>query len=259
MSTAIPEILEQVRQGALSPEEAEKKISALYHGDLGFADIDLRRADRTAYPEVVYCAGKTVEQALSIMTNMREHGLPVFATRASKELADRAAAAFGETDYHELSQTLGIGGLYAQAEREGLVVVAAAGTSDLPVAWEAARTAEFFGSNVRVIADIGVAGIHRLFKRLDEIRAARVIVACAGMEGALAGVIAGLVAVPVIALPTGVGYGASFGGLAALLGMLTSCAPGISVVNINNGFGAGYQANLINRPSAAFSMIKALD
>ncbi|MDR2098131.1 MAG: nickel pincer cofactor biosynthesis protein LarB [Spirochaetaceae bacterium] len=248
MNTAILKILEQVRQASLGPDEAEKRIDALYHSDLGFADLDLRRGDRTAYPEVVYCAGKTCEQALSIMAKMREHGLPVFATKASKEIADKAAASFGETEYHELSRTLSIGSLYAESEREGLVVVAAAGTSDLNVAWEAARTAEFFGSNVRMVNDIGVAGIHRLFKRLDEIRAARVVIACAGMEGALAGVIAGLVPVPVIALPTSVGYGASFGGLSALLGMLTSCAPGVSVVNINNGFGAGYQANLINRP-----------
>jgi NCAIR mutase (PurE)-related protein len=250
VNTAILEILEQVRQGKLGADEAERRISALYHGDLGFADIDLRRSARTAYPEVVYCAGKTREQALAIMKKMREHDIPVFATKASAELADSASGIFGETDYHELSQTLRIGSLYGEAEREGLVVVAAAGTSDLDIAWEAARTAEFFGSNVRMINDIGVAGIHRLFNRLDEIRAARVIIACAGMEGALAGVIAGLVTVPVIALPTSVGYGASFGGLSALLGMLTSCAPGISVVNINNGFGAGYQANLINHQTS---------
>ncbi|MDR1148922.1 MAG: nickel pincer cofactor biosynthesis protein LarB [Spirochaetaceae bacterium] len=246
MNTAISKILEMLAQNKIGADEAEKRISAFYHGDLGFADIDLQRESRTAYPEVVYCAGKTHEQSLSIMKKMREHGLPVFATKADKELAEQAAV-FGETVYHELSRTLSIGRLYTEAEREGLVVVTTAGTSDLNVAWEAARTAEFFGSNVRMINDIGVAGIHRLFNRLDEIRAARVIIACAGMEGALAGVIAGLVAAPVIALPTSVGYGASFGGLSALLGMLTSCAPGISVVNINNGFGAGYQANLINR------------
>jgi NCAIR mutase (PurE)-related protein len=245
VNAAISEILESLKRDRISAVEAEERINALYHGDLGFADIDLRRGARTAYPEVVYCAGKTAAQSLSIMTKMREHGLPVFATRASKELAEMAAAAFDGAVYHELSRTLSIG--ETEGRREGLVVVAAAGTSDLNAAWEAARTAEFFGSNVRMINDIGVAGIHRLFNRLDEIRAARVIIACAGMEGALAGVIAGLVSAPVIALPTSVGYGASFGGLSALLGMLTSCAPGISVVNINNGFGAGYQANLINR------------
>ncbi|MDR0383482.1 MAG: nickel pincer cofactor biosynthesis protein LarB [Spirochaetaceae bacterium] len=245
MNAAISEILEALKRDVIGVGEAEERITALYSGDLGFADIDLRREERTAYPEVVYCAGKTAEQSLSIMKKMREHGVTVFATRASKELADRAAAEFDDTDYHEPSRTLSIG--VAGVEREGLVVVAAAGTSDLGVAWEAARTAEFFGSNVRMINDIGVAGIHRLFNRLDEIRAARAIIACAGMEGALAGVIAGLVSSPVIALPTSVGYGASFGGLSALLGMLTSCAPGVSVVNIDNGFGAGYQANLINR------------
>jgi NCAIR mutase (PurE)-related protein len=247
VNTAIAKILDALRQNKIDTDEAEKRISAFYHGDLGFADIDLQREARTSYPEVIYCAGKTIEQSLSIIKKMREHELPVFATKAPKELAEQTAAIFSETVYHELSQTLSIGRLYTPAELEGLVVVASAGTSDINVAWEAARTAEFFGSNVRMINDIGVAGIHRLFNRLDEIRTARVIIACAGMEGALASVIAGLVAAPVIALPTSVGYGAAFGGLSALLGMLTSCAPGISVVNINNGFGAGYQANLINR------------
>jgi NCAIR mutase (PurE)-related protein len=154
---------------------------------------------------------------------------------------------FPGTEYDTAARTLTIGNLYKADERLGLVVVAAAGTSDLPVASEAVRTAEFFGSNVKLICDIGVAGIHRLFARLPELKEARVIIAVAGMEGALAGVIAGLVPAPVIALPTSVGYGASFGGLSALLGMITSCAPGISVVNIDNGFGAGYQASLINR------------
>jgi NCAIR mutase (PurE)-related protein len=247
MNAAISSVLDEFRSGGITAEEAQARIAALYSGDLGFAELDLRRQERTAYPEVVYCAGKTREQALSIIGKMREHGIPVFATRASNEIAASATAAFPDADYHALSRTLSIGSLFSEAERQGLVVVAAAGTSDLPAAWEAARTAEFFGSNVRMINDIGVAGIHRLFSRLDDIRAARVIVAAAGMEGALAGVLAGLVSAPVIALPTSVGYGASFGGLSALLGMLTSCAPGISVVNIDNGFGAGYQANLINR------------
>ncbi|MDR1230209.1 MAG: nickel pincer cofactor biosynthesis protein LarB [Spirochaetaceae bacterium] len=216
-----------------------------------FATLDLQRASRTGFPEVIYCAGKTAEQALAIYTRMFEAGVPAFGTRAAPELAAKVQAAFPQAVYDELGRTLALGSLHTPETRAGLVAVACAGTSDLPVAREAARTAEFFGSNVLEIADIGVAGIHRLFDRLDELRKARVVVAVAGMEGALASVIAGLVPVPVIACPTSVGYGASFGGLSALLGMLTACAPGISVVNIDSGFGAGYQANLINRQSNA--------
>ncbi|MDR1351842.1 MAG: nickel pincer cofactor biosynthesis protein LarB [Treponema sp.] len=212
--------------------------------DLDFAVIDSRREERTGYPEVVYCAGKTVEQALAIIVRMREEKLPVLATRAEAALAEQAREKLPDAEYDPVSKLLTAGRTGGGAE--GLVAVVAAGTSDLPVAKEAAGTAEFLGSRVLLITDVGIAGIHRLFDRLDDIRKARVVVAVAGMEGALAGVIAGLVSVPVIAVPTGVGYGAAFGGLAALLGMLTSCSPGISVVNIDNGFGAGYQANLIN-------------
>ncbi|MDR2746040.1 MAG: nickel pincer cofactor biosynthesis protein LarB [Treponema sp.] len=213
--------------------------------DLDFAVIDERREERTGYPEVVYCAGKTVEQAEAIIVKMREAELPVLATRAEPALADRVLGLFPAADYDPLARLIRIG--RAREEPLGLVAVVAAGTSDLPVAREAALSAEFLGSRVELITDVGVAGIHRLYRRLEDIRRARVVVAAAGMEGALAGVIAGLVSVPVIAVPTSVGYGAAFGGLAALLGMLTSCSPGISVVNIDNGFGAAYQANLINR------------
>jgi NCAIR mutase (PurE)-related protein len=214
--------------------------------DLGFAVIDTERKERTGYPEVVYCAGKTIEQAEKIIAGMRERGIPVLGTRASGELYARVKSTFPDAEWDESAKTLTIGGVEKNA-RKGLVAVAVAGTSDLPIALEAVKTAEFLGSNAQLITDIGVAGIHRLFARLDDIRTANVVVAVAGMEGALAGVIAGLVSVPVIALPTSVGYGASFGGLSALLGMLNSCAPGISVVNIDNGFGAGYLANLINQ------------
>jgi NCAIR mutase (PurE)-related protein len=212
--------------------------------DLDFAVIDTRREERTGYPEAVYCAGKTPEQALAIIIRMREKNLPVLATRAEAALAEQAQKLFPNTQYDPVSRLLTVGRF--RDRTEGLVAVVAAGTSDLPVAKEAAGTAAFLGSNVLLVTDVGIAGIHRLFNRLDEIRKARVVVAVAGMEGALAGVIAGLVSAPVIAVPTSVGYGAAFGGLAALLGMLTSCSPGISVVNIDNGFGAGYQANLIN-------------
>ncbi|MDR3115950.1 MAG: nickel pincer cofactor biosynthesis protein LarB [Treponema sp.] len=215
--------------------------------DLDFAVIDSRRSERTGYPEVVYCAGKTLEQSERIITRMREQGIPVLGTKADPVLAQRIARDFPEAEYDVLARTLSVGSVCSPAERQGLIAVVAAGTSDLGIAREALRTAEFFGSKVTLISDVGVAGIHRLFNRLADIRKAQVIIAAAGMEGALAGVLAGLVTAPVIALPTSVGYGASFGGLSALLGMLNSCAPGISVVNIDNGFGAGYQANLINK------------
>jgi NCAIR mutase (PurE)-related protein len=228
-------------------EKASDSLSDTLSNDLGFACIDSSRQERTGCPEVVYCMGKTVDQAEAIMARMREKDIPVLGTRAQPELAERMIRRFPEAEYDTTARTLTIGSLYKADERLGLVAVAAAGTSDLSTASEAVRTAEFFGSNVKLICDIGVAGIHRLFARLPELKEARVIIAVAGMEGALAGVIAGLVSSPVIALPTSVGYGASFGGLSALLGMITSCAPGISVVNIDNGFGAGYQASLINR------------
>ena len=214
--------------------------------NLDFAVLDNGREERTGYPEAVYCAGKTLAQAEAIMVRMRERGIPVLGTRASPELAALIRARFPEVEYDELSRVLTVGTCCPPEKRQGLVAVVAAGTSDLPIAREAALTAEFLGSRVELISDVGVAGIHRLFARLPDIRKARAVIAAAGMEGALAGVIAGLVSVPVIALPTSVGYGASFGGVSALLGMLNSCAPGISVVNIDNGFGAGYQANLIN-------------
>ena len=239
-------ILGRVKNGKLTPDEAEKEIAALYASDLGFAKIDTRRAERTGFPEVVFCAGKTDFQAEEIIMAMAHKKIPVLGTKAGPSLAAKLRERLPEAVYDEDARTLTIGSAVPPEDRRGLVVVAAAGTSDLGPAKEALITAEFFGSTVLLITDIGVAGIHRLFARLDKIREANVIVAAAGMEGALAGVLAGLVRVPVIALPTSVGYGASFGGLSALLGMLTSCAPGISVVNIDNGFGAGYQANLIN-------------
>jgi NCAIR mutase (PurE)-related protein len=215
--------------------------------ELGFAVIDSEREKRTGYPEVVYCAGKTADQAESIIVRMREQQLAVLGTKAAPELAERILRRFSDAVYDNVSRILTVGTFREEGQRTGLVAVVAAGTSDLPVAKEAALTAEFFGSRVKLINDVGIAGIHRLFARLPEIREARSVVAAAGMEGALAGVIAGLVSAPVIAVPTSVGYGANFGGLSALLSMVTSCAPGISVVNIDNGFGAGYQANLINQ------------
>jgi NCAIR mutase (PurE)-related protein len=212
-----------------------------------FACLDTERQDRTGYPEVVYCAGKTDEQAFAIINALHKRGIPTLATRAAPSLAARVLSAFAGAAFDETARTITVGVFCEPQDRQGLIAVVCAGTSDMPVAMEAVRTAEFFGSTAELICDVGVAGIHRLFSHLDSIRKARVIIAVAGMEGALPGVLAGLVSAPVIAVPTGTGYGASFGGFAALLGMLTACAPGISVVNIDNGFGAGYQANLINK------------
>ena len=214
---------------------------------LSFACLDAERQKRTGYPEVVYCAGKTLDQAFGIIREMREQGIPVLATRADPPLASRVLSAFPGAAFDEQSRILSCGVFCEPKDRRGLIAVVCAGTSDMPTALEAAHTAEFFGSNVNLVCDVGVAGIQRLLARLPDIRKARVVVAVAGMEGALPGVLAGLISAPVIAVPTSVGYGASFGGLSALLGMLNACAPGISVVNIDNGFGAGYQANLINQ------------
>jgi pyridinium-3,5-biscarboxylic acid mononucleotide synthase len=215
--------------------------------DLGYAVLDIGRQERTGYPEVVYCEGKTVEQAEAIILRMRERDVPALGTRASAELAERIRRRCPDAQYDESARLLSLGSPYEADGRVGSVAVVAAGTSDLSVAREAYLTARFFGSETTLITDVGVAGIHRLFDRLEDIRKANVVVAVAGMEGALAGVIAGQVSAPVVAVPTSVGYGAAFGGVAALLGMLTACAPGISVVNIDNGFGGGYMANLINR------------
>jgi NCAIR mutase (PurE)-related protein len=246
---ALELVLRSFKEGAADLEEAKKRISALYSTDLGFANIDLRREERTGFPEVVFCEGKSDAQAAAIILETAKNGRPVFATRSRPSIFEAVKKENPLAVYDLEARTLSIGEFVKKEDRAGLVIVACAGTSDINRAKEAFNTAEFFGSNTRLIADIGVAGIHRLFSRMDELREAKVVVAAAGMEGALAGVLAGLLSVPVIALPTSVGYGAAFGGISALLGMLTSCAPGVSVVNIDNGFGAGYQANLINRAS----------
>lgn len=221
--------------------------------DLGFAVIDTKRAERTGYPEVIYCKGKTVEQSEAIITSMYEKKIPVLATRACPELGKRICSRYSDAEYDEISGVLTVNRAHCKQSSVGDVCVVSAGTSDLSVSREAFLTSQFLGSKTSLITDVGVAGIHRLFNRLPELRASNVIVAIAGMEGALASVIAGLVDVPVIAVPTSVGYGANFGGLSSLLGMLTACAPGIATVNIDNGFGAGYMANLINQRTAKVS------
>ncbi len=214
--------------------------------DLGFARLDMSRKIRTGFPETIYCAGKTKEQLVQILEAFRHKGISVLGTRCSPEQAAFVAQASLSADYDQISGTIRMQ-IGEDAKLPGKIAVCTGGTADVPVAEEAARTAEFFGAETVRFFDVGVAGIHRLLAKIEDIRKADVVIAVAGMEGALAGVIAGLVDTPVIAVPTSVGYGASFNGLAPLLTMLNSCAEGVSVVNIDNGFGAAVQACRILR------------
>ncbi len=238
-------ILQEVQAGRLSIEQATELLQGA--SMLDYATLDLDRARRTGFPEVVYGAGKGVEQLLGIMERLREHQELVLVTRVSEEQARRVLERWPDIQYEKEAALLIASREPLRPVREGYVAVVAAGTSDWGVAQEAAWTIRCFGSEARVIADVGVAGIHRLFGRLEEIRSASVIVCVAGMEGALASVLAGLVDIPVIAVPTSVGYGANFGGVSALLSMLNSCSTGVAVVNIDNGFGAGYMAGMIHK------------
>lgn len=238
-------LLQEVKNGTLTPEEAVLKLRMSPYEDLGYAKVDLHRELQQGVPEVIYGSGKTPEQIIGIASTMRENGAEnILITRLSPEAAKKVEKEI-PLDYDEVSR-IGIAGRRAEITSSGTIVVAAAGTSDLPVAEEAARTAEALGNRVIRLYDVGVAGLHRLLSNLDVILEARVIIAVAGMEGALASVIGGLADCPVIAVPTSVGYGANFGGLSALLSMLNSCASGVSVVNIDNGFGAGFLASRIN-------------
>jgi hypothetical protein len=243
-------VLSRVKAGRLSVSDALERLRDLPYEDLGFAKIDGHRPIRRGYPEVVYCPGKATARIVEIVRRMSaDHGL-VLATRASPEVhrALRRSVRGMPVTYHEEARIVAIG--TAPRGRRGRVLVVTAGTSDIPVAEEAAVTAELMGCRVDRLFDVGVAGVHRLLDHRADLRKANVIVVVAGMEGALPSVVAGLVSVPVIAVPTSVGYGASFDGLAALLGMMTSCAPGVAVVNIDNGFGAGYLAGRMNRSAA---------
>ena len=245
MSEHVHEILRQVQSGQMNPEQAELLLKKAPFEDLGYAKIDLHRATRQGAPEVIYGAGKTPAQIAGIAAAMQKNGvIPILITRLSPESAAIVAQSV-PLDYRADAR-LGIIGEIPAPDGNGTVVVAAAGTSDYAVAEEAAVTAEVHGSRVLRLYDVGVAGLHRLLAHLDELMAAQVVIAVAGMEGALASVVGGLVSCPVIAVPTSVGYGASFGGVAALLAMLNSCASGVSVVNIDNGFGAGFLASRIN-------------
>ncbi|GED69472.1 1-(5-phosphoribosyl)-5-amino-4-imidazole-carboxyl ate carboxylase [Brevibacillus reuszeri] len=238
-------ILEQVKAGHLSIEQAEEQLAGA--SQLDYATLDLDRAGRTGFPEVVYGAGKSVEQLIGIIDRLQAHQDLVLVTRVREEQALRVQERMPEIQYIADAGLLVYTREPIVPKRPGYVAVVAAGTSDWQVAQEAAWTVRCFGSEARVIVDVGVAGIHRLFHRLEEIRGASVIICIAGMEGALTSVVAGLVDKPVIAVPTSVGYGANFGGVAALLAMLNSCANGVAVVNIDNGFGAGYMAGMIHR------------
>jgi len=246
MTTAeAAQLLEQFRAGRVPREKVLHAFQAAPVADLGFAQVDTHRALRKNFPEVIFGAGKTPEQVVKIAAKLLELRQPVLVTRIIAEHARALKKKFKLAVHHELARCVTIE-KKPLPKRAGFIAVVCAGTSDLPVAEESAVTAEIMGNRVERIHDIGVAGLHRMLARMDRLQSANVIVAVAGMEGALPSVLAGLVAKPVIAVPTSIGYGSSFGGIAALLAMLNSCASGVTVVNIDNGFGAGYAASQIN-------------
>jgi len=242
----ILQLLESVQSGATTPTAALRELAKLPFEDAGFARIDHHRALRLGLPEVIYAAGKTPAQVAEIFFRMAAAGGSVLATRADADACDAVLARVPEAVFHETARIIGLRKA-APHESAGPVAVICAGTSDLPVAEEAAVTAEYLGLRVTRIADVGVAGLHRILAERDTLADVRAAIVCAGMEGALPSVVGGLVAAPVIAVPTSVGYGAAFGGVAALLGMLNSCSPNVCVVNIDNGFGAAYVAAMMVR------------
>jgi len=244
----VRQLLEAVAKGVLDPERALARLRDLPVEDLRFARVDLHRSLRHGVPEAVFCQGKTAAQVLAIVTRLAESHDNILATRADATVIDALTGSGLECAVHAEARLVVV--KPRAHEGVGLIVIVSAGTSDMPVAEEAAVTAEAMGNRVERVYDCGVAGLHRLVPHLDRLNEANVIVAVAGMEGALPSVIGGLVDRPVIAVPTSVGYGASFGGVAALLAMLNSCAPGVSVVNIDNGYGAAAQANQINKLAA---------
>ena len=243
---SIRKLFEQVRRGKLSPDDAVQRLRHLPFEDLGFAKVDHHRALRVGMPEVVLAEGKTAAQTAQIFSRLAKHGGNVLATRATAAQFQAVRKRVSKAEYRELGRAIVLQ-RDSRKYGKGTIAVVSAGTSDIPVAEEAVTTAEVMGNEVRHLYDVGVAGIHRLLANRRVLTEARVVVVCAGMEGALPSVVGGLVGVPVIAVPTSIGYGSSFKGLAALLGMMNSCASNVSVVNIDNGFGAGYVASLINR------------
>lgn len=237
--------MKAVREGTLSIQEALEKMKHLPYKDLKFVKVDHHRALRKGFPEVIFCEGKAVQEAFEIIQEILRHGKHLLATRASRELFDKVKGAFPKAKYHERARVITI--QEKPIPPKGLIMVLSAGTADIPVAEEAALTAEAMGNRVRRVYDVGVSGIHRLFDTMEDLSKARVIIVVAGMEGALPSVVSGLVNRLVIAVPTSVGYGANFGGVAPLLAMLNSCASGVTVMNIDNGFGAGFAASLVNQ------------
>ena len=245
----IKKILQKVRTGTLSIEKAVESLRTLPFEDIGFAHIDHHRSLRQGFPEVIWGEGKSAEQLIAIIRKMRDKKYPILATRVDKKKAAQVKKIFPEATYYPASRALTVVCGRTEAKGRGMILVISAGTSDIPVAEEAVITARIMGNPVEHIYDVGVAGIHRLMSQTEKLFAANVLIVVAGMEGALPSVVGGLVSRPVIAVPTSTGYGSSFGGITALLGMLNSCASGIAVVNIDNGFGAGYVASLINQGS----------
>jgi hypothetical protein len=239
-------LLEEVKSGKKSVNDALDTLKYFPYTDIGFARIDNHREIRTGYPEIVYCAGKTVDQVKEIFRVMSERENNIFGTRADEKMFKAVKSILPEIKFFREARIISIKRKESEIPDTKIAVITA-GTSDIPVAEEAAVTAELLGNKVVRIYDAGVAGIHRLVDKLPEIRSCRVVVVIAGMEGALASVVGGLVDKPVIAVPTSIGYGANFGGVSALLAMLTSCSSGVTVVNIDNGFGAGFSASMINR------------
>ncbi len=242
---ALENILIRFKDNLITPEEAHRLIESSYYSDIGHTVVDTGRKERTGYPEAIFCQGKTPGQISEIIRTMKGKGIDVIATRMDFSVSETVCADFPGGTYHRDARVFTLPSGCREKRGSGFIAVLCAGTSDLPVAEEAAVTAEFYGHEVKRFYDVGIAGIHRLFRSMEEIRSARVIIAAAGMEGSLPGVVAGLVKAPVVAVPVSVGYGAGVGGISALLSMLTSCASGISVVNIDNGFGAAQFASRI--------------
>jgi len=242
----LKKILDDLHHQILTPQQAIKKLEILPYENLEFARVDHHRDLRIGMPEVIYCQGKTVVQIKKIIQSMNRAGHSVLATKLSKDSFRKLKPSLPKvSEYNKMAQTLVIE-KNKQRKRSGLIIIISAGTSDIPIAEEASVTAQLLGSRIETLFDVGVAGIHRLLDNLEQIRKARVVIVVAGMEGALASVVGGLIDKPIIAVPTSIGYGTSFGGVSALLTMLNSCAPGIAVVNIDNGFGAGSMAHRIN-------------
>ncbi len=247
---ALHELLSQIRDGQVPVEEALERLARLPFRDLGHTVVDHHRALRKGFPEVVFGEYKTAEQITAIVSELASAGQNVLVTRVDPPKAEEVMGRVPSLSHEPLARCLVLRQHAPDARGAGPIAIVTAGTSDLPVAHEAALVVQLAGDEVVMVTDVGVAGVHRLFHRLDDLRRAAVVIVAAGMEGALPSVVGGLVAAPIIAVPTSVGYGAAFGGVAALLGMLTSCSSGVTVVNIDNGFGAGYAAVLMNRTGA---------